>query len=90
MKAINRETRKGPGWAERIEPPLTDDERKDLASAAQFNGVIGYPAYALSNLSGNIARQRKRLEGLRAVAAQRERVRVALAAETTGTEGESQ
>jgi len=64
MKAINAEIRNGKGWSERLEPPLTEAERRDLEMAARFNNVIGYPSYALSNLSGNIARQRKRLESL--------------------------
>jgi hypothetical protein len=65
MKVINAETKKGPGWVDRIVPPLTSKEKRDLEMAAQFNGVLGYPAYAFSNLSGNISRQRKRLGQLR-------------------------
>lgn len=68
MKAINREVRRGSGWAERVDPPLTDDERTVLADTARFSGVAGYPAYALSNLGANIRRNRERLERLEAEA----------------------
>lgn len=63
-KTINQQIRKGPGWEARIAPPLTDEERADLTSAARFSQCIGYPPYALQNLSGNIARQRARLTAL--------------------------
>lgn len=61
IKAINGEIRRGKGWAKRLTPALTDDERQDLLKAAQFSDGIGYPTYALTNLSGNIRRQRDRL-----------------------------
>lgn len=40
-----------------------------------------FPPYALTNLSGNIKRQRDRLPGLRQLAEQRELVRLTLAPE---------
>lgn len=60
---------------------LTPAEEADLLYAARLNGRIGFPPYVLSNLSGNLKRQRDRLPGLRRLAEQRELVRVALAAE---------
>ncbi|MCY3887949.1 MAG: DUF3560 domain-containing protein [Chloroflexi bacterium] len=44
---------------------FTDKEGQDLVRALEFNDVVGYPPYALSNLGGNIRRQVKRLERLR-------------------------
>ena len=41
---------------------LTDSEVKDLLSSLQHSQCIGYPSYALTNLSGNISRTRKRLK----------------------------
>ena len=41
---------------------LTDSEWQDLLSALQHSQRIGYPSYALTNLSGNISRTRKRLK----------------------------
>ena len=41
---------------------LTDSEVKDLLSSLQHSQRIGYPSYALTNLSGNISRTRKRLK----------------------------
>lgn len=67
-KAINQQARAGAGWEGRITPPLTDAERDDLLSAARFSGCVGYPRYAMQNLSANIARQRARLAALAAVA----------------------
>lgn len=43
---------------------LTEKEWKDVLAGLQFNAVIGYPPYALSNLGGNISRQRQRLARL--------------------------
>lgn len=68
VKAINKAVRSGAGWQERLDPPLTEKEKRDLVNAARFapggtNG--GYPSYHLTNLSGNINRQKKRLERLR-------------------------
>ena len=40
---------------------LSSDEWKGLCDALQFNSRLGFPPYALSNLSGNISRTRKRL-----------------------------
>src|SRR5688572_11759230 len=37
MKAINKAIRRGDGWSERIEPPLTEQEREDLIRAARFS-----------------------------------------------------
>lgn len=78
-KYINAVIRKGPGWAERIDPPLTDHETRDLEMMAKFSPAYanesagpgvrkpfkGYPSYHLSNLSGNLKRQRDRLIKLR-------------------------
>jgi hypothetical protein len=66
MKTINAEIRKGEGWTARLDQPLSDGEKADLKSAAQFNNRVGYPPYALSNLSGNIKRTRDRLTQLTA------------------------
>lgn len=43
---------------------LTDREWTDVLNAMQHNCILGYPPYALSNIGGNISRQRKRLRGL--------------------------
>lgn len=83
-KAINKAIRKGPGWEAHLSPPLTDDERREIEINLKFApgfGKLGYPSFHFSNLSGNIARQRKRLEQLRPVAGQRARVREVLDAE---------
>lgn len=64
-KYINAEIRRGDGWTKRLDPPLTDKEIADLKAAAMFGQKVGYPTYHLSNLSGNISRQKKRLEELR-------------------------
>ncbi|HAR44927.1 MAG TPA: hypothetical protein DCS05_01815 [Nitrospiraceae bacterium] len=64
-KAINKEIRTGSGWSERIDPPLTDQEKRDLTSNALYSQTIGYPAYHLSNLGGNISRQKARLAQLK-------------------------
>ena len=53
---------------------LSRDEATDLVSALRYNAHLGYPAYALSNLSGNIGRTRKRADESKA----RRRVREAL------------
>ena len=45
---------------------LSRDEAMDLVSALKYNASLGYPAYALSNLSGNIGRTGKRLEEAKA------------------------
>lgn len=64
VKAYNLSCRKGA----RDLSLLTEDEKRVLLSCLQFqpyackNGQ--FPAYHLSNLNGNIARQRKRLETL--------------------------
>jgi hypothetical protein len=63
-KYINKEVRKGDGWSSRVTPALTDEERLDLERAARFSGCTGYPKYAITNLSADIGRNRKRLEQL--------------------------
>ena len=49
----------------RVEMEMSDKEVRDMAMAMQHSMTIGYPSYALSNLSGNLSRQRKRLAQLR-------------------------
>ena len=61
IKAINVHIRKT-GSVEGLD--LSEKEKKDLFLAARINGTRGYPPYALQNLSGNISRQRKRLNQL--------------------------
>ena len=77
-KYINKVIRKGPGWEARIDPPLTDKEKRDLESIAKYSPAYaaehlgsgvrkpfkGYPGYHTSNLSGNIKRNRDRLARL--------------------------
>jgi hypothetical protein len=89
MKTINAAVRAGPGWSSRIDPPLTDNEKHELESVARFqpyyctpNGPV-FPPYALQNIGGNIARLKKRLAHVDALATQRARVAEALAQETT-------
>lgn len=88
VKAINATIRKHglAGLTSVLTPPATQDEAKDLAQLAAlcpWHDVAkrGYPSYKLQNLSGNIARQRARLEQLEIVARQRAAVAAALAAE---------
>jgi hypothetical protein len=68
-KAINAAIRKGEGWEARLDPALTEGERRALLHHARFspgqNGKIEYPAYVFQNLGGNINRQKKRLAQLR-------------------------
>jgi|TARA_Y100000310_G_scaffold270935_1_gene285012 hypothetical protein len=68
IKYINATIRKGPGWETRIDPPLSDREKSDLELAPRYilnpGPFKGYPGYHLTNLSGNIGRQRKRLAQL--------------------------
>ncbi len=69
MKYINATIRKGPGWETRLDPPLTEREKTDLENVARFQPYyvkkgLRYPPYALSNLGGNISRQKKRLARL--------------------------
>lgn len=72
MKAINRAIRAaGRGrWREALREKgieLTEEETELLLSVAMYqpeymvNGQPVFPTYALSNISGNIARLRKRL-----------------------------
>lgn len=56
IKYINRECRKEDGYADRIDPPLSAKEIKDLAY-----GGGRYPSYAPQNLGGNIRRYKQRL-----------------------------
>ena len=65
---------------------MTSAEETDLLNALQYNDHIGYPSYALSNLSATIKRTRDRLPEARERAAQRARVREALAADVLGTD----
>ena len=78
MKTINRIVRAAlkrgggklmPGAFDEL--GLSTKERADLLSAAgnTFEPFKGYPSYALSNLGGNISRQRQRLARLQAAAA---------------------
>lgn len=47
---------------------LTERERQELAAALDFSGAVGYPSYALGNLSASIRRDRKRRDALQAKA----------------------
>lgn len=67
MKAINATIRKAkPGTMDAALEAIgiTEKERADLISAARFSRSQGYPAYALTNLGGNIRRLRERLTAL--------------------------
>jgi len=87
VRKIKDKTREGlaKGLAALVESgAFTVAEAKDLVFSCQCQGagiVKGWPTYALSNLSGNIARNRKRLPELERRAADRERVLAALAEE---------
>lgn len=90
IKAYNASCRKGSP----DRSVLDDKQRADLASVERYspyqirdNGAA--PAYWLSNLSGNLNRQKKRLPELEARAAQRARVDEVLAAERAEEEGRS-
>lgn len=66
VKTINQAIRKGTPLDTLS---LTEGERKNLAMAAQYQGIKGYPPYVLQNLGGLITRTRQRigrLERLRA------------------------
>ena len=68
MKRINAEIRKGDGWLDRLAAsgcPITDHEGKHLVDAARFSGSKGYPAYALTNIGGNIRRLKERAEEIK-------------------------
>lgn len=61
---------------------MTDAEKADALSNMRHCWTRDpMPAYAVTNVRGNLARQRKRLAGLRADREQRARVDAALAAE---------
>jgi len=62
MKHVTAEVRKGGAWAERLS--LTEEEKADLRRSAQYSSCLGYPAYALSNLGGNIRRVKERIKSL--------------------------
>lgn len=67
-------------------PDLTDDEKRellDLMRLCPYHKVEerGFPSYALTNLGGNISRQRERLTQITAKAEARARVREVLDAE---------
>lgn len=66
IKTINKAARSGDGWTDRIDPPLTDDERGDLLRHAKYSvsDKPGYPAYVLQNLGGQITKSRQRLQDL--------------------------
>lgn len=72
IKAYNASCRKGTPDLDL----LTGQEQRALADAARYapGGLRGgqFPAYHLTNLTGNIARQRKRLQQLEAKAARQE------------------
>lgn len=74
MKAVNKEIKRGEGWAKRLAAagaPLTDAEIKHLANNQRFapgastgNADPGFQRYEITNLGGNINRLKKRLAGL--------------------------
>ena len=43
---------------------ITEEEGRELLRALEFSQSLGFPPYALSNLSANIRRNRQRLEAL--------------------------
>jgi hypothetical protein len=61
-KYINKEIRKGEGWAERIKPALTDKEKAELMSLAKCWGRAGFPSYHLTSLSANARTARERIQ----------------------------
>lgn len=86
MKRINAEIKKGASWEARLTAagaPLTDDEKRMLLDVARFQPFYGckFPPYAFTNLGGNIRRLKGRLPAAEELAAQRQRVREALAQE---------
>jgi len=62
-KYINAEIRKGPRWSDRISPPLTDTERRELETWASM-GRLGFGD--ISNITASIKHNRDRLAALRA------------------------
>lgn len=64
MKAINKEIKKGDGWATRIQPPLSPDEVQELGRHARFDSVVGFPPYALTNLGARIRADKRRITEL--------------------------
>jgi hypothetical protein len=67
-KAINAAMKKGAGWSDRIEPPLTAEERDELASWARV-GRMGFGD--LTNISAEIRRCRQRIAEIEAMDASR-------------------
>lgn len=63
MKTINAAVRRG---VKLDDLALSEREIRDLEIAARFNGVKGYPSYALTNNGANIRRNRERLEAIQA------------------------
>ncbi|MXW16459.1 MAG: DUF3560 domain-containing protein [Gemmatimonadetes bacterium] len=59
----------------------TKREVSDIMAGLKYNGTLGYPSYALSNLGANIRRDRNRLPAAERRETDRARVREALAAE---------
>lgn len=74
MKSVNKEIKRGAGWATRLADagaPLTTSEVAHLANNARFapgattgNADPGFQKYEITNLGGNINRLRKRLAAL--------------------------
>lgn len=69
-KAINKAARLGgPGWVERIDPPLTDEERAEIISNAKYSTGVSarqpFPAYHLALLRANARRCRERIKAVR-------------------------
>lgn len=66
MKAVNKEFRKGEGWVDRMDPPLSDDEKKEIASNLKFGWAkVPFPPYSLSNLGGVIRNAKQRIEDVK-------------------------
>jgi hypothetical protein len=65
LKAINKEIRKGAGWSDRLNPPLTEDEKAMLLRGARYGGTDRIPAYYLTNLGANIRRLKERMKDIK-------------------------
>ena len=81
VKAFNAAARKAKYKADAV-AELVAALPENLQRDWKRGGETTFPSYHLSGLSANIKRNRDRLPKLRAIAAQRERVRQALAEET--------
>ena len=68
------------------EVEATAKEVRDLVSAFQHSGTLGYPGYVLSNLGANIRRDRGRLPAAEKLAEDRRKVREAMEAELAEAE----